>query len=94
MIHLECSLAHGVLASQGMNELSINSRLGHLSFEYPGSVGAGPGQVATEQGPQEAILKELSRHEPYSHLFKNSPVCCDPHKKFHVVNEAEIYFFL
>src|SRR5574341_981059 len=42
----------------------INSRLGHLSFEYPGSVGAGPRQVATEQGPQEAILKELSRHEP------------------------------
>src|SRR5574341_2127454 len=42
----------------------INSRLGHPSFEYPGSVGAGPRQVATEQGPQEAILKELSRHEP------------------------------
>src|SRR5574341_473682 len=32
----------------------------------PGSVGAGPRQVATEQGPQEAILKELSRHEPRS----------------------------
>ena len=42
----------------------INSRLGHLSFEYPGSAGAGPRQVAPEQGPQEAILKELSRHEP------------------------------
>ena len=42
----------------------INSRLGHLSFEYPGSAGAGPQQVAPEQGPQEAILKELSRHEP------------------------------
>ena len=42
----------------------MNSRLGHLSFEYPGSVGAGPRQVATEHGPQEAILKELSRHEP------------------------------
>ena len=27
-------------------------------------LGAGPRQVATEQGPQEAILKELSRHEP------------------------------
>src|SRR5574340_683690 len=39
-------------------------RLGHLSLEYPGSVGAGPRKVATEQGPQEAILKELSRHEP------------------------------
>ena len=34
-----------------------------ISFQYPGSVGAGPRQVATEQGPQEAILKELSRHE-------------------------------
>ena len=42
----------------------INSHLGHLSFEYPGSAWAGPGQVAPEQGPQEAILKELSRHEP------------------------------
>ena len=35
-----------------------------ISFEYPGSAGAGPHQVAPEQGPQEAILKELSRHEP------------------------------
>ena len=42
----------------------INSRLGHLSFEYPGSAGAGPGKVAPEQGPQEAKIKELSRHEP------------------------------
>ena len=42
----------------------VNSRLGHLSFEYPGSAGAGPRQVAPEQGPQEAILKELRRHEP------------------------------
>ena len=42
----------------------INSRLGHLAFEYPGSAGAGPWQVAPEQGPQEAIIKELSRHEP------------------------------
>ena len=29
-----------------------------------GEGGAGPRQVATEQGPQEAILKELSKHEP------------------------------
>ena len=42
----------------------INSRLGHLSFEYPGSAGAGPQQVAPEQGPQEAILKEVRRPEP------------------------------
>ena len=42
----------------------INSRLGHLCLAYPGSAGAGPRQVAPEQGPQEAILKELSRHEP------------------------------
>ena len=39
----------------------INSRLGHLSLEYPGSAGAGPREVAPEQGPQEAIVKELSR---------------------------------
>ena len=42
----------------------INSRLGHLSFEYPGSAGAGPQHVAPEQGPQEAIIKDLSRQEP------------------------------
>ena len=42
----------------------INNRLGHLSLEYPGSAGAGPGQVAPKQKPQEAILKDLSRHEP------------------------------
>ena len=44
--------------------LAIAARVKDVSFEYPGSVGAGPRQVATEQGPQEAILKELSRHEP------------------------------
>ena len=26
----------------------------------------------------------------YSHLFKNFAVCCDPHKGFSVVNEAEV----
>ena len=30
----------------------------------------------------------------YSHLFKNFPVCCDLHKGFSVVNEAEIDVFL
>ena len=29
-----------------------------------------------------------------SHLFKNFPVCCDPHKGFHIVNEAEVDAFL
>ena len=30
----------------------------------------------------------------YSHLFKNFPVCCDPHKGFGVVNKAEVDVFL
>ena len=30
----------------------------------------------------------------YSHLFKNFPVCCDPHKGFSTVNEAEVDGFL
>ena len=30
----------------------------------------------------------------YSNLFKNFPVCCDPHKGFNIVNEAEIDVFL
>ena len=30
----------------------------------------------------------------YSHLFRNFPVCCDPHKGFRVVNEAEVDVFL
>ena len=31
----------------------------------------------------------------YSHLFKNFlHVCCDPHKGFSIVNEAEIDVFL
>ena len=30
----------------------------------------------------------------YSHLFQNFPVCCDPHKGFSVVNEAEVDIFL
>ena len=29
----------------------------------------------------------------YSHFLKNFPVCCDSHKVFRVVNEAEIVFF-
>ena len=30
----------------------------------------------------------------YSCLFKNSPVCCDPHKGFSIVSEAEVDAFL
>ena len=30
----------------------------------------------------------------YSHLFKNFPVCCDPHKNFIIANEAEVDVFL
>ena len=61
----------------------INSRLGHLSFEYPGSAGAGPRQVAPEKGPQEAILKELSRPEPrnqqvISMELSSDESCCSP----------------
>ena len=27
----------------------------------------------------------------YSHLLKNFPVCCDPHKGFSIVNEADVF---
>ena len=30
----------------------------------------------------------------YSHLLKNFPVCCDPHKGFNIVKEAEVDVFL
>ena len=30
----------------------------------------------------------------YSHLFKNFPVCYDPHKGFSIDNEAEVDVFL
>ena len=30
----------------------------------------------------------------YSHLFKNFPVCCDPHKDFCAVNKAEVFLKL
>ena len=52
-----------------------------IYVKYPGSVGAGPRQVATEQGPQEAKLKELSRHEPrnqqaISMELSSDEACC------------------
>ena len=63
----------------------INTHLGHLSFEYPGSAGAGPRQVVPEQGPQEAIHKELSRPEPrnqqaISMELSSDESCCSPGK--------------
>ena len=30
----------------------------------------------------------------YSHLFQSFPACCEPHKGFGVVNEAEVDVFL
>ena len=30
----------------------------------------------------------------YSHLLKNFPVCCDPHKDFGIVNKTEVDGFL
>ena len=27
----------------------------------------------------------------YSHVFKNFPVCCDPHKGFGIVSEADVF---
>ena len=40
------------------------------------------------------ISQEASKVVCYSHLFKNFPVCCNPHKGFSIVNEAEINAFL
>ena len=37
------------------------------------------------------VSGEAGKEVWYSHLFKNFPVCCDPHiKGFSVVNEAEV----
>ena len=40
------------------------------------------------------ISQEAGKVIWYSHLLKNFPVCCDPHKDFDVVNKAEVDFFL
>ena len=29
----------------------------------------------------------------YSYLFKNFPVCCDPHKGFGIVDKADVVVF-
>ena len=39
------------------------------------------------------VSQEAGKVVWYSHFFKNFPVCCDPHKSFTIVNEAEIDFF-
>ena len=40
------------------------------------------------------VSQEACEVVQYSHLFKNFPVGCDPHKGFSVVNEAEVDVFL
>ena len=40
------------------------------------------------------VFQEECKVVWYSHLFKNFPVCCDPHKGFSVVNEAKLHVFL
>ena len=40
------------------------------------------------------VSQEASEMTSFSHLFKNFPVCCDPHKGFGIVNKAEVYVFL
>ena len=40
------------------------------------------------------ISEEAGKVVWYSYLFKNFPVCCDPHKGFGIVNKAEVDVFL
>ena len=40
------------------------------------------------------VSQETCKEVWYSNLFKNFPICCDPHKGFSVVNEAEVDVFL
>ena len=40
------------------------------------------------------VSHEAGKVAWYFHLFKNFPVCCDPHKVFSIVNTAEVDFFL
>ena len=40
------------------------------------------------------FCKNYSKSQIISHLLKNFPVCCDPHKGFGVVNKAEVDVFL
>ena len=51
-------------------------------------------------GPNSCFLTSIQISQEaghviwYSHLFKNFPVCCVPHKGFSVLNEAEVDVFL
>ena len=40
------------------------------------------------------VSQEAGKVVWYSHLLKNLPVCCDLHKDFSVINEAEVDIFL
>ena len=40
------------------------------------------------------ISQEAGQVVWYSRLFKNCPVCCDPHKGYSIANEAEVDDFL
>ena len=40
------------------------------------------------------ISQESGQVVWYSHLFKNFPVCCDPHRGFGIANKAELDVFL
>ena len=40
------------------------------------------------------IYQEAGKEVWYSHLFKNFPVCFDPHKGFGVVSKVEVHVFL
>ena len=40
------------------------------------------------------VSQETGRVVWYSYLFKNFPVCCEPHKDFRLVDEAEVDVFL
>ena len=40
------------------------------------------------------ISQEAGKVVWYSHLFKNFPVYCDPHKDFSIVNETKVDVFL
>ena len=40
------------------------------------------------------VSQQTSKVVWYSHLLKNLSVCCDPHRGFSVVSEAEVDVFL
>ena len=40
------------------------------------------------------VSQEAGKVAWHSHLFKNFPICCNLHKGFSIVNEAEVDVFL